>query len=127
MRYQVFNSREDGASPVFSAPWQWLAAALANLLSLKWPRCRIVDSATGETLMEWVRAERPCKWYGESATIASVKIGPGGRTHTFFMGSTKYGMGHTPEGGHQPLTLIDGQCSVIPRDTREVGSGLLPK
>lgn len=127
MRYQVFNSRDADAKAVFSAPWYWLAHLLAGLVSHKWRCCRLVDSVTRETLMEWLRAERPCEWLGANSTTASVKIGPDGRTHTFFMGSTKYGMGQAPEEGHQPLTIIDGQCSVIPRDSREDGSGLLPK
>lgn len=127
MRYQVFNSRDADAKAAFSAPWQWLAFALANLLSLKWPLCRIVDSTTGESLMEWIRAEHRCIWLDPNAAIASVTIAPDGATHTLLMGSTQYGLGQTPEGGHRPLTIIDGQCSVIPRDTREDGSGLLPK
>lgn len=124
MRYQVFNTRTAGAKPVISAPWCWLAQMLAGLVSHKWPCCRLVDSTTGQTLIEWRRAEIPRMGYGANATTESVKIGPDGTTHSLLIGNTQYGMGQTPEGGHRPLTIVEGQSSVIPREDR---SGMLPK
>lgn len=56
MRYQIFNSRDANSRPVLSAPWYWLAFTFGNLFSMKWGCCRIFDSKTGDTPMEWVRA-----------------------------------------------------------------------
>jgi len=59
MRYQIFNQRAgSGSAPVITAPWRWLAYHLISLLSLKWDWCRLEDSKTGDTLMEWARASR---------------------------------------------------------------------
>jgi hypothetical protein len=57
MRYRIFNDR-DGSEPVISAPWRWLAFHLVSLLSLKWDWCRVVDSKTRGTVMEWGRGSR---------------------------------------------------------------------
>ncbi|EJE76022.1 hypothetical protein ECO9634_22717, partial [Escherichia coli O111:H8 str. CVM9634] len=48
MRYQVFKTKE-GGQPVFTAPWYWLASAIAHWSSLNWDACRIVDSKVDET------------------------------------------------------------------------------
>lgn len=55
MRYQVFNTAEDG-TPVLTAPWAWLARLLSVAVSARWDRYRLVDSHTGRTLDEWARA-----------------------------------------------------------------------
>ncbi len=55
MRYQVFKTKE-GGQPVFTAPWYWLASAIAHWSSLNWDACRIVDSKVDETRLCWAKA-----------------------------------------------------------------------
>ena len=105
MRYQVFNSLAPTAKPILSAPWRWLAFSLSNLLSLNWKCCRLVDSLTGETLMEWSLATGPIV-LGQNAAIASVMRTPAGHTHALYFGTTAYAAGCEPPGGHRPVTII---------------------
>lgn len=105
MRYQIFNSR-DAALPIFTAPWRWLAYRLAGLLSSKWQWCRLVDSKTGETLMEWARATDLVLGPG-NATYSFVKIDKFGHRHEMLFGQTRYGMGQEPSGGHRPISIIE--------------------
>lgn len=39
--------------------------------------------------------------------IKHVTIDKRGGTHTFMFGYTAYGKGHSPKGGHKPITIID--------------------
>lgn len=55
MRYQVFKTKEGGL-PVFTAPWYWLASAIAHWSSLNWDACRIVDSKADKTMLCWAKA-----------------------------------------------------------------------
>ncbi len=108
MRYQIFNSHESSARPVFSAPWRWLASSLSTLLSLNWKYFRLVDSLKGETLVEWAQATGPVV-LGQNATIACVKQTPDGHAHTLYFGTTAYAAGCEPPGGHRPVTIIEAE------------------
>ncbi|MCO4143264.1 hypothetical protein K8H73_21955 [Enterobacter hormaechei] len=55
MRYQLFKTKEGGL-PVFTAPWYWLASAIAHWSSLNWDACRIVDSKADKTMLCWAKA-----------------------------------------------------------------------
>lgn len=55
MRYRVFKTKEGGL-PVFTAPWYWLASAIAHWSSLNWDACRIVDSKADKTMLCWAKA-----------------------------------------------------------------------
>lgn len=123
MRYQIFNSRESSAKPVFSAPWRWLAFSLASLLSLNWKCCRLVDSLKGETLMEWAQATGPVV-LGHNASIACVKQTPDGHTHTLYFGTTAYAAGCEPPGGHRPVTIIEAEGH---SDSASQALGFVPK
>lgn len=107
MRYTVFNSLSPTAKPFVSVPWRWLAFSLSNLLSLNWKCCRLVDSLTGETLMEWSMATGPIV-LGKNAAFANVRQTPVGHTHTLYFGTTAYAAGCEPPGGHRPVTIIQG-------------------
>lgn len=72
MRYQVFNKQESSVQPIASAPWRRLAFWLASLMSTKWTACRVVDSRTGDTLLEWARANRPLVLGAEKATTCPI-------------------------------------------------------
>ncbi|EEC3792645.1 hypothetical protein JHV75_004206 [Salmonella enterica subsp. enterica serovar Typhimurium] len=41
---------------MFTAPWYWLASAIAHWSSLNWDACRIVDSKVDETRLCWAKA-----------------------------------------------------------------------
>lgn len=113
MRYQVFNQR-GMTEPVFSAPWKWLATALCNLLSTEWGYCRLVDSRTGETLMESATAARGVTVKDETgqsggAAFSHITIGKRGNVHEVRFGTTRYGNGKVPPGGHRPQTTIESE------------------
>ncbi|EFK5733377.1 hypothetical protein ASJ54_003550, partial [Escherichia coli] len=40
---------------MFTAPWYWLASAIAHWSSLNWDACRIVDSKVDETRLCWAK------------------------------------------------------------------------
>lgn len=104
MRYQLFNTSDTDATLVLSAPWRWLAYSLANLISMRWRRCRLVDSLTGEDLMEWVQANHSVV-IGRNATFAIVKQLVAGHSHTLYVGTTSLGTGSEPENVHRPVTI----------------------
>lgn len=54
MRYQVFNEKSV-TKPVFTAPWRCVASLYANTVALRFDKCRLVDSKSGETLLDWAR------------------------------------------------------------------------
>jgi hypothetical protein len=55
-RFKVFT--QSGArTPVFSAPWYWLASLVATFRYGKGDYCRIQDGRTGVTMMEWKRVK----------------------------------------------------------------------
>jgi hypothetical protein len=54
MRYQVFNEKSV-TKPVFTAPWCWVASLYANTVAFRFDKCRLVDSKSGETLLDWAR------------------------------------------------------------------------
>lgn len=54
MRYQIFKTKEGGL-PEFTAPWYWLASAIAHWSSRNWDACRIVDSKVDETRLCWAK------------------------------------------------------------------------
>ncbi|CFW11644.1 TPA: hypothetical protein I8190_004134 [Citrobacter freundii] len=41
---------------MFTAPWYWLASAIAHWSSLNWDACRIVDSKADKTMLCWAKA-----------------------------------------------------------------------
>lgn len=53
-RYQVFVHRGQRA-PKYAMPWHWLASLTVAFLCTDRSYCRIVDSKTNTTLMEWER------------------------------------------------------------------------
>lgn len=112
MRYHLFKSRHI-ATPVFTVPWRWLAYGVANIMSRKWPFCRLVDSLENETLMEWITTEKAIDLNKISSAICVVKIESNGSRHVFHYGSVAYGKGKEPKGAHRPLTIIDNATAAI--------------
>ena len=48
-----------------------------------------------------------------TAAIEHIVIRKDGSTHTFLAGTTAYGTGHEPHGGHKPVTI--GECGESPK------------
>ena len=44
----------------------------------------------------------------------SVFVLVGRESNRTFIGHTAYGRGHTPPGGHKPITIVEGDCVEIP-------------
>jgi|APLak6261669087_1056070.scaffolds.fasta_scaffold04483_3 hypothetical protein len=42
-----------------------------------------------------------------NATLSYIKLNKNGGRHEILFGSTRYGMGQTPEDGHRPITTIE--------------------
>ena len=116
MRYQVFNQRV-AAVPKFSAPWLWLARHVCSVWTLRWEYCCLVDSTTGEVVMEWAKGQRAlpsASGTGQGGpTLSHIRLGRDGHAHEFIAGTTAYGKGCAPQGGHKPLTTIEVQDSDI--------------
>ncbi|MEY7907090.1 hypothetical protein [Citrobacter sp. CRE-46] len=79
MRYQVFKTKEGGL-PVFTAPWYWLASAIAHWSSLNWDACRIVDSKADKTMLCWAKAlpaakKFRCQAFFENSLMAGSLYG----------------------------------------------------
>ncbi len=53
-RYQVFVRRGTRA-PKCAVPWHWLASLIVSFLCADSSYCRLVDSRTDTTLLEWER------------------------------------------------------------------------
>ena len=56
MRFQVFNE-QSATKPIFTTPWRWLADMYVSIVATNFDRCRLVDSKSGETLVDWARAK----------------------------------------------------------------------
>lgn len=53
-RYQVFV-RRGTRTPKYAVPWHWLASLIVSFLCPNGSYCRVVDSKTDSTLLEWER------------------------------------------------------------------------
>lgn len=105
MRYQIFD-QATATSSKLSSPWRWLARYLCGTVTLRWQYCRMVDSKTGEVLMEWATAER---WVPSAnrdgaaiPTNSHIRIRKDGNKEAFIACTTVYGKGCAPEDGHPP-------------------------
>lgn len=130
MRYQVFNEKSS-TQPVFTAPWRWLASLYASTVALRFDKCRLVDSKSGETLLDWARGcvvgNSKGKSMPEMATLITGfrmtrerelqqtmlmahQLHGKGRApaHTFLMGTTAKGMGSAPDMPQRYVAIQSG-------------------
>lgn len=56
-RFQVFISKQNDAKSKFSAPWYWIASMYVSIFWIDGNYCRIDDTKSGKTMLEWVRAK----------------------------------------------------------------------
>ncbi len=79
---------------------------IGNLFSFRRDVVRLVDTKTGDTLMEWINAGKVILGPG-NATISEINIDEEGKVEELLIGQTRYGKGHEPSDGHRPITTIE--------------------
>jgi hypothetical protein len=73
----------------FNPPWLWFTNPFNHPKKVKRPSGLMLG-------------EKDC-----GSTLSFIKIGKEGATHEVLIGTTCYGKGCIPEGGHKPQTIIE--------------------
>lgn len=103
MRYQVFNEKSS-TQPVFTAPWRWLASWYVSTVALRFQKCRMIDSKSGETSLDWARGI-----HLDCAPAHVFTCNDGDLTHTFIMGTTGKGKGAMENPSIEQVKALDGR------------------